>query len=258
MTNSELKPYFDVPGFHLLAHRGLSQHREDIDENSLNAFEEALNFGATHIESDVHATKDGVAVLFHDNDLNRVAGIDNAISQISFDQLQNISLRHNSHVPSLEQALALFPKARFNLDIKSLDAALPAAQEINRAGAYGRVLVSSFDTGRKQTAIQALNQPVVTSASVTEFLGLFASSKLRLKSAAITLAQRLDAVQIPVAHGFLKFASPQFVDFLRGLNLEVHFWTINDPLIMQQLLVMGATGVVTDRLDLVPQSLRKS
>lgn len=258
MTNSVSKPYFDVPGFHLLAHRGLSQHRDDIDENSLNAFEEALNFGATHIESDVHATKDGVAVLFHDDDLRRVAGIDSAISQISFEQLQSIALRHNSRVPSLEQALAHFPKARFNLDIKSAGAAIPAAQAINRAGAHERVLVSSFDTGRKQAAVRALNRPVATSASVSEFLGLFISSKLRLRPTAITLADRLDAVQIPVARGFVRFATPQFVYFLKGLDLEVHFWTINDPLMMQQLFDMGASGVVTDRMDLVPRSLRKS
>lgn len=258
MTNSAPKPYFDIPGFHLLAHRGLSQHRNDIDENSLNAFEEALNFGATHIESDVHATKDGVAVLFHDNDLKRVAGVNKTISELTFEQLQAISLRHNSRVPSLEQALQSFPEARFNLDIKSMGSAIPAAKVINQTGSHQRVLVSSFNAGRRQAALQALEFEVATSAAVSDFLTIFGSSKLRLRALAQSVSQGLDAVQIPVARGLLKFANPRFVSFLRGLGLEVHFWTINDPDTMKRLFQMGATGVVTDRLDLVPKSLRKS
>jgi Glycerophosphoryl diester phosphodiesterase len=72
--------YFVEGEFCLLAHRGLSQHKDNLDENTLNAFEEALAYGATHLESDIQATKDGFAVLFHDSDLNRVAGIDKKCS----------------------------------------------------------------------------------------------------------------------------------------------------------------------------------
>ena len=92
MSNSSSKHYFATTRPHLLAHRGLSQHRNDIDENSIAAFEEALKHGATHIESDVHATKDGIAVLFHDDDLERVAQLPLKISELTFAELTEISL----------------------------------------------------------------------------------------------------------------------------------------------------------------------
>lgn len=258
MAKATPKPYFELPGIRLLAHRGLSQHRDDIDENSLNAFEEALNFGATHLESDVHSTKDGVAVLFHDQNLKRVAGIDKALADIEFEQLQKISLRHGSYVPTLEQALIQFPDAKFNLDIKSAAAALPAAKVINDTNSHNRVLVSSFSHKRRDMTLAALTAEVATSAAVSNFLSIFASSKIGLLPLAKSISAKLDAVQIPVSEGPLRFATPGFIRFLTRLELEVHFWTINDPEQMVRLVDMGATGIVTDRIDLVPAKLRKA
>ena len=99
--------YFDGVAPRFLAHRGLSQHLDEVDENSLLAFQHALANGATHIESDVHATKDGVAVLFHDSDLKRVAGIPVKISELRFEELREIRLRHGSVVPSLAEGLEM-------------------------------------------------------------------------------------------------------------------------------------------------------
>ncbi|MEY2826716.1 MAG: hypothetical protein RLZZ122_1080, partial [Actinomycetota bacterium] len=55
------KPYFSPAKPRIFAHRGLAHHK-GIDENTIEAFAEALQFGATHLESDTQATKDELAV----------------------------------------------------------------------------------------------------------------------------------------------------------------------------------------------------
>ena len=55
----------------MLAHRGLAL---EAPENSLLAFAHAIALGVQHIETDVHVSADGVAIIAHDPDLSRVAG----------------------------------------------------------------------------------------------------------------------------------------------------------------------------------------
>ena len=69
----------------LIAHRGYAKH---FPENTLVAFAAALDSGAVYIETDVQLTKDGVPVLFHDNDMMRVCGVKGAIHNYTWSQLQ--------------------------------------------------------------------------------------------------------------------------------------------------------------------------
>jgi len=244
------KHYFDTPRPHLLAHRGLSQHRSGLDENSVQAFIEALNAGCTHIESDVHATKDGVAVLFHDDDLDRVAGRALKISELTFSELSAIVLENGSQVPSLEEVLASFPDLKINLDIKSFGGVLPTVAVIERLEAHHRVLVSSFSLRRRKRAIRLLSRSVATSASAPEVLALWVSHRLGGIGFG-RIASGLDALQIPLRQGPVNLSSASFIRRLRKHNLEVHYWTVNDPLLAKQLVDSGATGIVSDRVDLI-------
>lgn len=238
--------YFDTPLPRVLAHRGLNQHRADIDENSLEAFAEAIKYGATHIESDVHATSDDIAVLFHDADLKRVAGIDRKISSMTFQELSQISLLNGAKIPSLAQGLSL--GVRLNLDIKSKNAIAPTVREIELFGAHDRVLVSSFSSARRRKALSLLTKPVATSASMREVMLAWASHKLGGVGFA-SVIRGLDAFQIPVALGPIKLATPSFIQRAKDHGVEVHFWTINDLDQMQALLSLGADGIVSDRVD---------
>ena len=244
------KPYFAGPRPHLLAHRGLSQHQAGIDENSLASFEHALSNGATHIESDVHATKDGVAVLFHDDDLERVAGLPLKISALTFAELSEITLVNGTKVPSLAQALEKFPQLRLNLDVKAKAGSEPTARVINQMHAHDRVLISSFSRSRKLATLELLSKPVATSSSSSEVLLLWLAHKLFGAGFGL-LARRFDAIQIPRAFGPIHLDTPSFISRARKNGLEVHFWTVNDPADAKALIELGATGIVSDRVDLI-------
>jgi glycerophosphoryl diester phosphodiesterase len=240
--------YFAGATPRLFAHRGLSQHREGVDENSLVAFEEAIRAGATHIESDVHATSDGVAVLFHDSDLTRVAGKSIEISSLSYAELKKIRLNYGSQIPTLDQGLEL--GVPLNLDIKAKGAIAPTVQAIEASRAHERVLVSSFSSARRKAALAALSSPVATSASMREVL--LARTAYRASAKALgSILRGIDALQIPVAQAGVRFDSPGFISAIKQHGVEVHFWTINDPAEASRLLSLGADGIVTDRADLL-------
>lgn len=239
--------YFSSPVPRVLAHRGLHLNDPAILENSLDAFSNALRFGVTHIESDVHSTRDDVAVLFHDSDLRRSFSRDLKISQITWEELQEIS---QGTVPSLDSALRTFPNTFWNLDLKSKMAIAPTVQTIEELGAHERVLISSFSDSRRKKALQLLSQPVATSAGTSTFIKAYLSHSLLFGLGLKSILKEVDALQIPTRQGFLRFDSEGFIRRLRELDKEVHFWTINEIEDMRRLLKMGAHGIVTDRVDI--------
>lgn len=243
--------YFDAPHPRRLAHRGLSQHVEGIDENSIAAIQAAIEAGATHVESDTHATKDGTAVLFHDEDLLRVAGIDSKISDIRIAQLRSIKLHNGSVIPTLGEVLASFPDLFLNLDIKSEQAISPTVKAIEDHRAHDRVLVSSFSDSRRRKALAMLSKPVATSASMRTVALAWASHTLFFGLGFRRITKTIDAFQIPPSRGPVKFASSSFIARAKAADNEVHFWTINDPAEMQRLMELGADGIVTDRVDIL-------
>lgn len=86
-----------------VAHRGL--HGGEIPENSLSAFEEAAAKGYS-VETDVQMTKDGELVLFHDDDLLRMCGVDKKVAACTYAQLCSLRLKNSQEkIPLLSDLL---------------------------------------------------------------------------------------------------------------------------------------------------------
>lgn len=105
----------------IASHRGC--FAGNIVENTLSAFEIALNCGADIIEMDIRRTKDDVFVVFHDENVHRLLGLPGIISDYTLSELRKYKLfnaignRSNSHINTLEQALsALKGRCLINLD----------------------------------------------------------------------------------------------------------------------------------------------
>jgi glycerophosphoryl diester phosphodiesterase len=65
-----------------------------------------------------------------------------------------------------------------------------------------------------------------------------------------SIVRDLDAFQIPPSQGPIRFATEGFISRAKRHGVEVHFWTVNDPEHMRQLIALGADGIVSDRVDL--------
>jgi glycerophosphoryl diester phosphodiesterase len=238
--------FLSPPRPRLLAHRGLAL---EAPENTLLAFAKAIALGAAYVETDVHASADGVAVIVHDPDLDRVAGRDARVEDFTLEQLRAVDLGAGQQVPTLAEALDGFPETRFNIDIKSAAAAEPAAQVIRDLGAVDRVLVTSFDELRRPRAVRGL-PGVASSASSSRFAVALVAGKVGLVPLMRLALRGLVAVQVPEEAAGLRIATPTMIARLHRAGVEVHFWTVNDPARMLELVAMGADGIVTDRFDL--------
>jgi len=229
----------------VFAHRGLTQ---DAPENTLLAFVKALATGATHLETDVHVSLDGVAVLSHDADLTRL-GRDVRINQLTMVELKRISLGEGQAFTSLSDALETFPGALFNIDIKTDAAAEPAARAILDQRASERVLITSFNDPRRRHALSLL-PGVVSSASPSLVTQAVAATSLGMSALVRRTLRGCVAVQVPERLGPVRIVTPRFIDMMHRIDVEVHVWTVNDPIDMIRLLDIGADGLITDRADL--------
>jgi glycerophosphoryl diester phosphodiesterase len=240
------KSYFSSPRPRILAHRGLAVA---APENTLLAFRAASDLGITMIETDVHASSDGEAIVSHDDVLDRVAGRPGRVSDFTLAELEAIDLGQGQGFCSLAAALAAFPETRFNIDIKSMDAAAPTVAAVLAADAADRVLLTSFSEARRRAAVRAL-PGVATSASGLVFAVALVLAKLGATPLLRWVLDDIDAVQVPVRAMGLTVASSRMIRLLQRAGVEVHFWTINDPEEMHRLLDLGADAIVTDRSDL--------
>lgn len=106
-----------------VAHRGYSSA---YPENTALAFERAIEAGADFIETDVRLTRDGRLVCWHDPDLQRTAGANHLISDLSLDELQAVRLRQRQRILALDEGLAI---ARGRVGVM-LDVKIPTEQMI--------------------------------------------------------------------------------------------------------------------------------
>ncbi|HEY2557385.1 MAG TPA: glycerophosphodiester phosphodiesterase family protein [Diaminobutyricibacter sp.] len=239
--------FFSTSYPRIIAHRGLAL---DAPENTLLAFLRALNAGATHLETDVHASADGVAVISHDPDLKRLVGRAVDVGQLRMPDLRRIDLGAGQSFVSLAEALDSFPQARFNIDIKVDAAGPPAVDAIRAARATGRVLITSFDERRRRRTADAL-PGVASSASVSRVLGSVAGAKLSLAVVVRRSLRGLVAVQVPERSRGLRLVTRRTVEAVHAAGREFHVWTVNEPADMIRLLDLGVDGIVTDRCDVL-------
>lgn len=231
----------------MLAHRGLAI---DAPENTMLAFEHAVRAGADYLETDVHLSADGVAVLAHDPTLERVAvGRGERLADLALAELRRVDLGANQGFATLGELLHAFPRARLNIDVKT-DAAVEATVEaVRRADAADRVLLTAFSDTRRRR-LTAMVPGVATSAGRTSVLRAHAASVTRNGPLMRRAVSGAHALQIPERVGRMRLLSPALVDTAHAAGLEVHVWTVNEVADMRRLLALGVDGIVTDRADL--------
>jgi glycerophosphoryl diester phosphodiesterase len=246
----------DQPGAVLaFAHRGGAFHPElEGLENTLTAFQHAVDLGYLYLETDVHATRDGVLLAFHDAVLDRVTGSTGTIAEMDFDELAEVMVAEQEQIPRLAALLEQFPRIRFNIDIKSEPAVRPLAELIQRTGSHDRVCVGSFDDRRMRDFRRRMDRPVATACGPAAVVAArFTPGRLTGQLARTPG----DAYQVPHRRGRVRVVTEGFVARAHALGRPVHAWTVNDPAEMHELLDRGVDGLITDRTDVLRDVLRE-
>lgn len=218
-----------------LAHRGGGDRRY---ENTWRAFEGAIALGYTHLETDVWATADGQLMLFHDDDLQRVAGRAGRIGELPYSEVRKARVAGEEPIPLLHEVLTAWPGIYLNIDLKSEAAVAPFIELVARLKVQDRICVASFSDSRIQQVAAALERPPCVSAG--------RSAAARLITARRRPARLPDVLQLPAAVGPVPLITSRLVDRLHGWGVAVHAWTINDAGTMTRLLDAGVDALISD------------
>jgi glycerophosphoryl diester phosphodiesterase len=238
--------YLDAPPPLAFAHRGGAAAG---DENTAEAFGRAVGLGYRYLETDTHATRDGVAVIFHDETLERMLGRSGRVRDLTWADLSTERVAGQATVPRLDEVLDAWPQIRFNIDVKADNAVEPTMAAVRTARAHRRVLLASFSDARVRQMRRAMGPEVATSLGSREVGGLWLASRLGGRRRSRTSAAA--AAQVPVRQGPLRVVDRRFVAHAHRRGVQVHVWTIDDPTEMNELLDLGVDGIMTDRIDVL-------
>jgi glycerophosphoryl diester phosphodiesterase len=226
----------------ILGHRGASAH---APENSLAAFERAMADGADGVELDVRLCKTGEVVVFHDEDLRRLAGQSERIATLAWSDLRERTLASGARVPLLTDVLAVLGSARLiNVEMK-LDRApdldgdrlvTEVKRVLERAGAdvATKVVVSSFSAA----AVRAFRRVCPQIA-----IGYLFEEGLFWNLRANRTARALRVTAVHPRHGLCD-ASRVAAWHARGYRVNV--WTVDDPDRVRALAAMGVDSIIAN------------
>ncbi len=253
------QPYLQGDRPLVLAHRGGA---DLAPENTMAAFQNAVDLGVDILELDVHTTADGTVVVIHDESVDRTTDGTGAVHDSTLADLRQLDAGYDFSpdngqtfpfrgqgigIPTLEEVFAAFPDMRINIEIKQSDPPIEAAvlEVIERAGAQQRVLVGS-EYDDVMARFRSLAPDIATSAATNEVRNFYLAQLLRVSAIYRPLA---DAFQVPEYSGSTHVVTPSFVDAAHHHGVKVHVWTVNDAETMQRLLDIGVDGIITDRPD---------
>jgi glycerophosphoryl diester phosphodiesterase len=240
----------DQPGAVLaFAHRGGAFHPEiEGLENTLAAFSHAVSLGYRYLETDVHATRDGVLLAFHDDVLDRVTASVGRLADLSYGEVRAARIGEREEIPTLASLMESFPDARFNIDIKAEAAVAPLAELVRTTGSHDRVCVGAFSDRRMSRFRRLLDRPVATACGPGAVVGVrFAPTH----GWAARLAGAGAVLQVPHRRGRLRVVTEELVARAHALGRPVHVWTVDEPAEMHHLLDLGVDGLMTDRTDVL-------
>lgn len=207
-------------------------------ENSLQALAQSIAFGTPWAEIDVQLTADGMVVVFHDADLQRLTGDPRRVRDLAFSELP--SLPGGNRIPLLSEFIAR-ARGRIGLNIELKDygdgpaLATHVAEVLQTQEFAAQALVCSFNPALTAVAKRAL--PGLRVGLVQETASL--------------PHEAFDFVS--VAHHAIDNA---LVQEAHARGMTVHAWTVNDRKCMRRLLAMDVDNVITDNPAMGMETLR--
>lgn len=254
MSGQRQYAFLDHPGLIAFAHRGGAA---EAPENTWAAFGHAIDhLGFRYVETDVHATADGVVAVIHDPVLDRVSDRHGLVGAHSWHEVARAHVGDGRGIPRLDEVLAAWPDARWNIDAKHDAVVEPLAEVVRRAGALARVCITSFSDARLGRIRRLLGPELCTAMGPRGIATLRAASLVPV-SLPPSVWRGAAAAQVPLRQGRIPLTDARFVAAAHRYRLGVHVWTIDDPVAMDHLVDLGVDGIMTDRPTVLADVLRR-
>lgn len=224
-----------------------------VPTETLLSYQTAIEAGADVLEGDLHATKDGVLVLIHDDTVDATTDGTGAVKEMTFAELQQLDAGYwftsdggttypfrgqGLTVASLESLLDAHPDAHYVLELKQIEPSIiaPFLSLLEEREMLEQVLISSFwDEVLIEVRLQAPS--ALTGLATGESLAfsvLTTDTEVGYQPPAKFLQPPVNAVK------------PELLERAHRFGMKVHPWTVNDPVQMQTLIELGVDGIITD------------
>lgn len=243
-----------------IAHRGASGHAL-APENTLAAFERAVQLGVDAVEVDVRATADGIPVVLHDATLDRTTDREGPVSELTLAQVRQADAGSwfadgfaGQRVPTLVEVLDLMRhRALVVVELKAEFITERVLKVIDDVAAMDGVVIQSFSAESVRRA-KAL-APTVPAALL---VGDLPTSPSRIR--ARRLAREVLGVGANALNIWHAALTPPFFEEMRKRGITVWTWTVDEEVVMRDVVQMGVQGIITnfpDRLNSVLDELER-
>ena len=241
----------------IVAHRGSSAH---APENTLAAFQMALDAGTEGVEFDVRLTKDGVPVVIHDRDLRRTGKRTEKVSELTSEELARVDVGSwfnrrfphrarpefaNETVPTLQQALVLlkgfngqiYVELKANaLTFRNLSATV--CDVIRDSPLLPQIVIKSF----KLAAIPEVKH-LLPSVQTAALFAVDVMLLVRRREVIVAIANEFGADRISLHHSLI---SPKLARRAADAGMPITVWTIDDPRWLSRRRNLGIDAVITN------------
>lgn len=231
----------------ITAHRGCSQL---APENTIPAFELAIEKQADFIELDVQETKDHGLVVIHDSHLLRLAGVDRNLWNLTTTELENLDVGQwfseeykNTRIPSLASVMDLAKdRIKLNLELKchghEQELVNQVVDLIHQKHWQQNCVVSSLDFDILRQ-VRMLDPALTIGPVIPPSLPEYPDCEVDFYSIHFTLA------------------TPDRVERVHAEGKTIHVWTVNQPSDMQRMIELGVDNIITDQPLVLKDLLNK-
>jgi glycerophosphoryl diester phosphodiesterase len=250
----------------MFAHRGSSG---SAPENTLHAFEMAVEAGADILEMDVHATSDGHIVVMHDELIERTTNGTGPVSAITLAELIRLDAGYRFTpdggktfpyrgkgvtVPTLHEVAERFPNIPFNIEVKQDEPRIERAVfELLEKLDHAEITLLASEKDFLVDRIRLMDPGLPTtfcSTEVLEFLQRLHQNNWE------DYTPPAKAMQIPELYEAVPVLTQESLEAAHRLGVEVHIWTVNEEADMSRLLRMGVDGIMSDYPERLTKVIR--
>ena len=240
-------PLDNGDGFWVIAHRGVSG---SYPENTLSAFQAAIDIRAEMVELDISTSKDGIPVTVHDRTVDRTTDFEGDVQSFSLEELKRMEVGawfseqfRGEEFPTLKNSLELMKdKIAVNIEIKTeavsdeieggvVDKALQVVKDLDMTSS---VIFSSFD-------YRVMEQLNVLDPKMAKALLYEASQSDELLPSELVRKHKVD-----IFNCSYKQLSEEWINDLQKHKIPYFVYTVNDPELMRELIEKGVSGIFTD------------
>jgi glycerophosphoryl diester phosphodiesterase len=228
----------------IIGHKGANSI---APENTLKAFQKAIELQADYVEFDIQLTKDGEIVIIHDFDTFNATGVKGLIEDMTLDQIKSLDAGEGEKIPTLREIISITrKKIGLQIEIKSTNLLDKLIHIMREENLISTSIVSSF-------ILNELLKLKLLEPSVK--LGLLLSTdmvrpKLIKRKIAKVAKNNFYSIHPPFNN-----TNKEIVDFAHSYGLKVIVWTVNDREIMEKLTKIGVDGIITDDISLANEVL---